>query len=87
MTAQALHVYEILKKALPEADAKTVVEYLEDATEAKIVRQVETKIEHLASKADLAEVKADLIKWMFIFIVGQTAVLAGLVVALNKLIH
>ncbi|MBB6131492.1 hypothetical protein [Mucilaginibacter lappiensis] len=87
MTAQALHVYEILKKTLPEEDAMTVVEYLEDATEAKIVRQVENKIEHLASKADLSEVKADLIKWMFIFIVGQTAVLAALAAGIVKLLH
>lgn len=31
-----------------------------------------------ASKADLAEVKSELMKWMFLFTLGQTAVLAGI---------
>lgn len=30
-------------------------------------------------KADLAEMKADLIKWMFIFWIGQVAALFGLI--------
>jgi len=37
--------------------------------------------------SDLAEVKADLTKWMFIFIVGQTAVPDILLVGIVKLLH
>jgi hypothetical protein len=41
--------------------------------------------ERFATKADLAEVKAELMRWMFFFWVGQTASTAGIVFAVFKL--
>jgi hypothetical protein len=38
-------------------------------------------------KLDLAETKADLMRWMFIFWVGQMAVTVGLVFAGIRLSH
>ena len=38
---------------------------------------------HLATKTDLAETKADILKWMF----GAMAAQTGLIVALVKLLH
>ena len=44
----------------------------------------ETKVDDvLATKQDVAEAKADIIKWMFIFWIGQVAA----TVALIKLVH
>ncbi len=34
---------------------------------------------HLATKRDLAEVKAEILKWMFAALLGQTAILATLI--------
>ena len=38
---------------------------------------------HLATKTDLAETKADILKWMF----GAMAAQTGLIVALVKMLH
>lgn len=90
MTSQALNLYEVLKKAVNEDSAKAVVQYLQENMEAITIKQVEKKIEHLATKEDLlkvetsldkklSETKAELMKWMFLFIMGQTALLIGLI--------
>lgn len=67
---------------------RLVVRYIEDANEAKIVKAVERIIEHLATEEDLANLKAvmrtdiantkaDRIKWMFIFWVTQLGIMFG----------
>ena len=87
MHVSAIDIYEILKKTFDEKDAKTIVVYLEDIREAKLARQVENKIEHLATSKQLSELKADIIKWMFIFIVGQTTILVALAIGILKFSH
>lgn len=77
MKANTLDLFEIFKRTMDEADARIVVKYLEDANEAEIVRTVERKIEHLTTKADLANTKTDIIKWMFIFWVTQLTAMFG----------
>ena len=48
--------------------------------ESKMVKMIiETKAELMKIKAELMETKADLMKWMFIFIMGQTVAIAGLI--------
>ncbi len=44
-----------------------------EAIDNKIDKKFSEAKEYLATKADLAEVKADIIKWMFIFLGGQMA--------------
>ncbi len=39
----------------------------------------------LAAKADLANIKSELIKWMFLFWLGQIGVLTGIIFAMLKL--
>lgn len=47
--------------------------------------EFDNKREVFATKEDLANVKADIIKWMFIFWIGQIAVTIGLVLLfINK---
>jgi len=96
MKANTLDLFEIFRKSLGEDDARKVVNYLEDTNETEIVRTVERKVEHLATKEDLANVKAelgkeivnvkaDIIKWMFLFWVGQLgAMIAFLYYFLQK---
>jgi hypothetical protein len=69
------------------------IEKIETGVEAKVDKAVELKTEVLkndikslkehidltfATKEDIANSKADMIKWMFIFWIGQVAVIAGL---------
>lgn len=70
---------------MSDEDARLVVRYMEDANEAEIIKTVERKVEHLATKEDVAtmrtevaHVKADLIKWMFLFWVVQLGAKFGL---------
>jgi hypothetical protein len=78
MKPQALEVFKIFERTHGESAAKTIIEYLVNADTMAIEREINSRIEHLATKDDLNDtkhelnsVKADLIKWMFIFWVGQ----------------
>ena len=44
----------------------------------KIQDEVKSEATNLATKEDLANTRAELIKWMFIFWVGQLAAMFGL---------
>jgi len=51
----------------------------------EVKAEFDNKREVFATKEDLANVKADIIKWMFIFWIGQIAVTIGLVLLfINK---
>jgi len=85
MKSNTLALFEVFKKTMSDEDARLVVRYMEDANEAEIVKAVERKIEHLTTKEDLANSKADMIKWMFIFWVAQLGAMFGfLYYFLNK---
>ena len=59
--AQSFGIFEILNKHFHnDSESKIVVQEIEQIIEAKI----NAKTEVLATKADLADVKADLLKWM-----------------------
>jgi hypothetical protein len=71
----SIEMFNILKEKLGESEAKALTEYVESKVEKSIVREKDV----LATKVDLAELKAEIIKWMFIFWVGQIAVTLGIV--------
>jgi hypothetical protein len=75
MSALELKFYEIFKSKFSEQEAAIVIGYFEAKAEKKDV---------LATKHDLSEVKADIIKWMFIFWIGQLAATFGLVLLFLK---
>jgi len=64
------------------------VTYIEEAKDKEIAFAVERKIEHLATKEEIAkqfgDAKADNIKWMFIFWLGQVGVIAAIIFAILK---
>ncbi|WP_310380994.1 hypothetical protein [Flavobacterium sp.] len=70
-----IEMYNILKGKLGENEAKSLTEYVESKGE----RTFEKEKDVLATKEDLANVKSDIIKWMFIFWIGQIAVTLGIV--------
>ena len=76
MTVSQIDLYDILKAKLGEQEAKSLVSFVKTEVQEKINDQKDS----LASKEDvnklkieIANTRADLIKWMFIFWVGQLA--------------
>lgn len=61
-----------------DKEAEILITYINSMTDKKITE----KKDLFATKEDLANLKADIIKWMFIFWVGQL----GAMVAIIKLI-
>lgn len=73
-----LRIYERLKERFKDEEAKAVVDVIEKAFE----EYRENQKEFLATKEDLANLRAELIKWMFIFWVGQFAAIVGTLTAI-----
>ena len=88
MQVAEIELYEILKSKIGEKEAKTLVEYIE----AKVDKKFDEKKDILATKQDIADLKieianleikiektkADIIKWMFLFWIGQLASLIAI---------
>ena len=91
MTVTTIDLYDILKTKIGEKEAKSLVEFVEIRVEKKF----EEQMDEIATKKDLFQVKAeleitiekvrgDMIKWMFIFWVGQVSVTVGLILLFIK---
>jgi len=78
MSTLELKAYEIFKSKLGDSEAEILINYFNSMTDQKITE----KKDLFATKEDLANMKAEIIKWMFIFWVGQL----GALVAIIKLI-
>ena len=74
MQVAEIELYEILKAKVGEKEARTLVEYIE----AKVEKKLAEKQDILATKADLANMKAEIIKLMFLFWIGQLASLIAI---------
>ncbi len=81
MHVAEIEIYEILKTKLGEKEAKSLVEYIE----AKIEKGLDERKDFLATKQDIAHLeiklektRADIIKWMFLFWIGQLASLTAI---------
>ncbi len=71
----SIEMYNILKKKLGDNEAQALTEYVE----SKVEKSIEKEKDILATKVDLAETKSDIIKWMFLFWIGQVVVTLGIV--------
>ncbi|OIP29270.1 MAG: hypothetical protein CO106_10670 [Deltaproteobacteria bacterium CG_4_9_14_3_um_filter_44_9] len=99
MQVAEIELYEILKPKIGEKEARTLVEYIE----TKVDRKLEERKDVLATKEDIANLRAatkediaylkqdianleiklektraDIIKWMFLFWIGQLASLIAI---------
>ena len=82
-----IQLFKILKERLGEKEAEALVDFVDN--KLKENNDVNSKI--LATKEDIAvtrtliaDTKAELIKWMFIFWVGQVAVTFGFILLFLK---
>lgn len=73
-----LKVFETLRSVFDEKQAAKIAEAVEAAMETSNA----TLLEEVATKKDLAETKAEIIKWMFIFWMGQFASIVGVLTAI-----
>lgn len=83
MQVSEIQLFQILKGKIGEQEAQTLVEYVE----TKVEKEFDSKRDVLATKEDLARevgnTRSEIIKWMFIFWVGQLAAM----IAIVKLFH
>lgn len=94
MQVNAIELYDLLKVKIGETEAKSLVTFIETASETRVEKKFEEKekifkddIRSLkeymdkvfATKEDLSNVKADMIKWMFIFWIGQLAAILAII--------
>jgi hypothetical protein len=73
-------LYDLVALKLGRETAENLTTFIEE----KIKCEVDTKTSILATKEDLARERADMIKWMFIFWVGQAATTFGLILLFLK---
>jgi len=69
MTVSEIQLFNIIKTRLGEKEAESLVEFVKHEVSEKLSDQKD----YFASKADVSEAKADIIKWMFVFWIGQLA--------------
>ena len=84
----SLKVFEILKTSLPEPAARTVtlaIQQAESESSQDLKKVMEDywsrSLRSFVTQAELARAEVRLIRWMFAFWVGQTAVTVGTVLA------
>lgn len=80
MKAETLDVFKIFEKTHGEDQAKKIITYFENADSTAIEKEVSAKTSNLATKEDVVNVKAEMIKWMFIFWIGQIAATFGFII-------
>ena len=74
-------LYDLISIKLGKETAENLTIFIEE----KIRSEVDTKASILATKEDVANSRADVIKWMFIFWVGQVIATFGFILLfLNK---
>lgn len=93
MSTLEFKVYEIFKSKFSEQEANHVLEYIETKADKRVEEQThvferivnkDIEIAKQEIRKEIADVKAEIIKWMFIFWVGQVAVTFGLMVLYMK---
>ncbi|MCY7352113.1 MAG: hypothetical protein LH606_15860 [Cytophagaceae bacterium] len=77
-----MKTYDILKNRFSEAEAATLIEYVETKAEQTVNQKKDvfaTKEGIYKLETKLTEAKSDIIKWMFLSWIGQTAAVLAIV--------
>ncbi|HUH32409.1 MAG TPA: hypothetical protein VLZ28_00565 [Daejeonella sp.] len=81
-TVSLTKLYDLLSEKVGKETAENLTQYIE----SKIKEEVQDTSKVLATRQDISDVKeamahnkADVIKWMFVFWIGQTAVTFGFI--------
>ncbi|MBI2889912.1 MAG: hypothetical protein HYY13_03905 [Nitrospirae bacterium] len=81
--AIAVEIYEALRSAgADEAKAKSAAEKFDQALEAKFQHELKALATRDELEKGLSNLRAELIKWMFIFWIGQFASIVGVLTAI-----
>ena len=78
----SIEMFNILKVKLGEKEAKALTEYVESQVEKSIEKEknvLATKQDIYKLEVKMSEMKSEIIKWMFIFWIGQIAVTLAIV--------
>ena len=87
MKALELKVYEIFKSKFSEPEASAIIEYIEKQAEKRVRQKKDiflTKDDKVEIVSIIKDTKADIIKWMFIFCIGQIAALVAIIALFLK---
>ena len=68
-------LYDLLSFKIGKEPAENLTSYIKE----KIRDEFNDRSQYLVSKVDLAKTKTDLIKWMFVFWIGQIAATFGFI--------
>lgn len=83
-TITITRLYDLVSIKLCKETAENLTTFIEE----KILNEVDSKTSILATKEDLAResgnIRADMIKWMFVFWVGQALTTFGLIMLFLK---
>ncbi len=75
MSVTEIQLFHLLKAKLGDREAEYLVSYVKN----EVKTEFDNKKDALATKEDVANSKAEIIKWMFLFWIGQVAVTVGIV--------
>jgi len=97
MSTQSIRLYDILRKnfKLPEGEAREMVGVIQDLAKEQgtdnmtiVNKDIQSLKEYLdvkfATKDEVAHTKVDLVRWMFIFWIGQIAATFGFILLFLK---
>jgi len=79
-----LELYEKLKPKLGDEEARSLLEFIETTVTQKAATKEDLALLEQRLKLEIAELKSDLIKWMFGFWIGNIAVLTGIMFTLLR---
>ncbi len=74
-TISITRLYDLLSDKVGKETAESLTSFIVE----KVKEETDNKTQSLATKADVANAKADTIKWMFIFWIGQIAATFGFI--------
>ena len=80
MQISSIELFELLKPKLGDKEARSLVHFVETKTD----ESYNSKKDIISTKEDLANLKAEIIKWMFIFWAGQIGVLTAILTIFFK---
>jgi hypothetical protein len=79
-----LELYEKLKPKLGEAEARSLLEFIETSVERRAATKEDLEQVKAELRQEIHNVKVDLLKWSFAFWIGNIAVLSGIMFALLR---
>jgi len=79
-----LELYEKLKPKLGQEEARSLLEFIETSVEQRAATKADLQQAVSSLREEIHKVRADLIKWSFVFWAGNLAALTGIMFALLR---